>query len=80
MSISVVDDDLYEGFEEAEVQIRSANVSIGNFSETFLVTIIDDDQSKYIMQSICIFLKVIFRVYLYNIHYKVAVCASSSAV
>ena len=65
MSINVVDDELYEGWEEAQVQVRSANVSIGNFSETFLITIVDDDQSKYIVQSACIFLCILFCVYTY---------------
>ncbi len=50
MNYTVLDDDLFERLEVVPITIRSANISIGNFSETFLVYIGDNDQSESIDQ------------------------------
>ena len=46
VNFTVVDDELFEGTEMVEISIRSANTSIGNFSETFVLSIIDNDESE----------------------------------
>ncbi len=47
VNFTVVDDELFEGLlEVVGITIKSANTSIGNFSETFLLYIGDNDESE----------------------------------
>ncbi len=46
VNYTIVDDDLFEGLEVVTITVQSANTTIGNFSETFLVYIIDNDNSE----------------------------------
>ncbi|XP_064384002.1 uncharacterized protein LOC135332992 [Halichondria panicea] len=52
VNFTVVDDELFEGLlEVVGITIKSANTSIGNFSETFLLYIGDNDETPQFEQS-----------------------------